>query len=322
MKPLIAVTGSHGFVGKAFLSFAEQKEARLQAIARADYLNDSAYAGCETVVHLAGLAHRKSATLDDFMAVNCELAVNAARAAKRAGAKQFIYVSSSKALRDFGDTPRALDELTTSSPACDYGRSKLAAETKLLAFGVREKINIVVIRPALVVGAPAKANLKTLANAARWSGIVPGGKILGCWILSAFQAPKSFTSLENLCSALLEVANSNLQINGIFNVVDDQPMSTSELFNRFAMPRDAHLGVKPAMGNPYQACDSNFLALTIKAALTLIGLKSTWNALGRPFVLDGTKIQRELGWKPKPLIDAELQRIMANLPISEDGPKG
>jgi nucleoside-diphosphate-sugar epimerase len=213
---MIAVTGSHGFIGRALLALATRENITLRAIAREDYLNRDAYQGCNAVIHLAGLAHRKSAKLNDFMAINCDLTVQCAATAAGAGVRRFIYVSSSKALRDFAENTQALDESTNPSPSCDYGRSKLAAEEKLITLGQSLAMKIVIIRPALVLGSPTKANLALIARLAQRVSSWHWSLTLAQWGFSGFQAPRSYTSLENLCSALLHVSTLQTEQCGIF----------------------------------------------------------------------------------------------------------
>jgi nucleoside-diphosphate-sugar epimerase len=319
---MIAVTGSHGFVGMALLAFAALENISLRAIPRKNYLNNDAYRGCDVVIHLAGLAHRKSATSDDFMAVNCDLAVSCAEVAASAGVNRFIYVSSSKALRDFAESDQALDETTKAAPGCDYGRSKLAAEEKLWALGETGAIQVIIIRPALVIGAPAKANLRSLAKLAQRASLCAWSLSLSRWAFSGFQAPRSYTSLENLCSALIHVARSTTGRAGTFHVVDDEVMSTSELFQKLVRFGNARWSKTGAFNEPKARPSSKGFSAVLEFALRSLGLNATFNAIGRPFVLNGTKIQRQLGWKPQNLVDVELQRIMANLPFSGEGSKG
>ncbi len=319
---MIAITGSNGFVGQSLIAFAERQQILVRPISRADYLNEKAFENCDVVIHLAGLAHRRSASLPDFVKVNCDLAVNCAFAAAKAGVKRFIYVSSSKALCEFAETDLALNESVYAYPACDYGRSKLAAEKELLKLQQDGILNVIIIRPALVIGAPAKANLAKLAKAARWAVQRPSASVLWRWVLSGFHAPKSFTSLENLCSALLFLSYSEHGDGKIFHVVDDLQLSTAALFLRLQAAVDPLRKNLRELDQVKSSLKPPLEPWFIKALLISTGLRHTYKALAYPFVLDGTKIQRELGWKPKALIDVELQRIMANLSFPEDGSKG
>ena len=319
---MIAITGSHGFVGKGFITFASKKNIDVRLIARENYLAVKSYEGCDVVIHLAGLAHRKSATLKDFIEINCDLAVNCARTAARAGVKRFIYVSSSKALRDFAENDQPLKESERASPRCDYGRSKLAAETALLGLHREGHIEVVVIRPALVIGAPAKANLRTLARAAHWACRLSPINGVANWVFSGFQAQKSYTSLENLCSALVCSAHSKLASGGVFHVVEDQTMSTAFLFNRMVAAGRTNLGLPRNTTSLNGSQTPTILTFVLRQVLTFLGMIQVFQALALPFVLDGTKIQKELDWKPQAHIDAELQRIMANLPSLDERSKG
>jgi nucleoside-diphosphate-sugar epimerase len=319
---MISVTGSHGFVGQGLLAQAALENFPLRAIPRADYLNPEAYQGCHAVIFLAGLAHRKSASLDLFLAINCDLAVESFRAAARAGIKRFVYVSSSKALCDFAENALALDELIPAIPTCDYGRSKRAAEVQLLTLGASLGLEVIIIRPALVIGAPAKANLASLAKLAWWLTRFPWKIGLSRGIFAGFQAQKSYTSLGNLCRALIYVANSKAGNGNIYHVVDDQTLSTSELLEKLVIFGSDHVDGKRLPRGDTSRVLPHVMSFTLKCALKTLGMNATLNALARPLVLDGSKIQRELGWKPEPRIDVELQQIMATLPYLDEGSKG
>lgn len=327
---MIAITGSTGFVGKELRNYARQRGIALSAVARKDYRNPDAYRGCNAVIHLAGLAHRRSATLEDFVKVNCALALDCLRAAELAGVKRFVYVSSSKALRDFADSALALDESVAPKPGCNYGRSKLAAETQLLDYARTHLLDVVILRPALVIGSPPKANLKNLALAAQYFGRFEWSARLGAKLFSGFCGPRSYTGLQNLCSAAVFVSQVAIGRERVFHVADHETMSTSKLFQcllALALSRRAQednpIDLKKALkSTPKNAPKVSIFSTLIKSVLRVTGMKATLNALDCPLVLDGTLIQRELGWTPeRPLAD-ELQRIMTNPPNVGESRKG
>jgi UDP-glucose 4-epimerase len=319
---MIAITGSHGFVGQALIRFAQRENFSFKPISRQDYVETSAYVGCVGVIHLAGLAHRKSAPLRDYMETNCDLAINCARSAARAGAKRFVYVSSSKALSNHAENELPLDESTAPSPSCDYGRSKLAAETELLKLHQSGVIEVVVIRPALVLGSPPKANLKAIALAAHYARRNTMVHGILHRIFANFSASKSFTTLDNLCSALFFTARSKYGGGQIYHVVEDESISSSILFQKLEAAASFKNPALHLSEEKKRSLNASHNQSKAKFMLTRLLRSQAFDALSQPFVLDGKKIQLELGWKPQPRLDVELQRIMASLSNLNRGWKG
>ena len=113
-KPLIAVTGGTGFVGRHMITALLNQGYRVRALARTpskladlehddlDILkgslgNDDAalIENADVVLHMAGLI--KARNLPDIMAVNRDAAGNIARRAQEAGVKRFVLLSSQTA---------------------------------------------------------------------------------------------------------------------------------------------------------------------------------------------------------------------------------
>src|SRR5258706_13053613 len=91
----------------------------------------AALADIDAVIHSAGVAHAMSGLPeDDYRVLNTEATIALARAAQRAGAKRFVFLSSIRA--QSGPTAEhVLTEDLPPQPTDAYGRSKLAAEQGL-----------------------------------------------------------------------------------------------------------------------------------------------------------------------------------------------
>ncbi|MGW6455348.1 NAD-dependent epimerase/dehydratase family protein [Streptomyces sp. NPDC055078] len=89
-------------------------------------------AGIDCVVHLAGLSNDACADLRPTLAaaVNEEAAVQLADTARRAGARGFVFASSCSV---YGRSAEVCAEHHTPAPLSRYARTKLGAETRLLA---------------------------------------------------------------------------------------------------------------------------------------------------------------------------------------------
>lgn len=190
----VLVTGATGFVGRALCAALVGSECEVIACARTpspdvacsrfiscnldtEFLADDHFAGVDTVIFLAGIAHagrHAGIAARRYQRVNCDAAVHAARTALRCGVRHFHYISSVKAM-GFESCVELLREADGIEPLDSYGKSKLAAEQQLLALAVGIPMKITISRPALVYGAAVKGNLRKLARlaAVRWMPNLP-----------------------------------------------------------------------------------------------------------------------------------------------------
>src|SRR5258707_755712 len=139
---LIALTGATGFIGQYLLQEMPRRGHRIRALLRrpasmpvdasSAVIGDltrpqnmsAALEGVDAVVHSAGLAHAMSGVPEnDYRLINTEATVRLARAARRAGAKRFVFLSSIRA--QCGPTAdTVLTEAVEPRPTHAYGRSK------------------------------------------------------------------------------------------------------------------------------------------------------------------------------------------------------
>src|SRR5262249_41752827 len=135
------------------------------------------------------LAHAMSGVPeDDYRVLNTEATIGLARAAQRAGAKRFIFLSSIRA--QCGPTAdHTLTEETAATPTDAYGRSKLAAEEGLAALDLAW----VALRLVLVYGPGVKGNMAELLRFARSPYPLP---------LGGLAARRSLLALDNLTAAI------------------------------------------------------------------------------------------------------------------------
>ena len=113
---LIALTGSTGFIGQHLVRELPRRGYRLRVLLRrptslptntaSAVIGDiarpqnmsAALQDVDAVIHSAGLAQAMSGVPeDDYRVINTEATINLARAARRAGAKRFIFLSSIRA---------------------------------------------------------------------------------------------------------------------------------------------------------------------------------------------------------------------------------
>src|SRR5258708_11551735 len=204
---LIALTGATGFIGQYLLQEMPKHGHRVRALLRrpasmpvgasSAVIGDltrpqnmsAALEGVDAVVHSAGLAHAMSGVPEnDYRLINTEATVRLARAARRAGAKRFVFLSSIRAqCGPAADT--VLTEAVEPRPTDAYGRSKLAAERGLAELD----LDWVSLRAVLLYGPEVKGNMAPLIQLARAPLPFPAASLA---------ARRSPLALDNLSAAI------------------------------------------------------------------------------------------------------------------------
>lgn len=216
----ILISGFSGFVGQNLISYLEALNFQTENINLREPIDIKTNDNIETFVHLAGKAHdlKNVSNENEYFQINFELTKKYFEKFLHSNATTFIFLSSVKAAADSVDA--FLTEDHKPQPETAYGRSKLAAENHLITYTKSTKKRIIILRPCMIHGPGNKGNLNLL-----YSVISKGIP----WPLGAFENRRSFCSIENLCFTICEfISNKNLPI-GIYNVSDDDTISTNEL---------------------------------------------------------------------------------------------
>lgn len=164
----ILVTGSKGYLGKPLVEKLRKSYEIVgyDIIDGQDILNyeqlKEAMDGCETVAHLAAIPKPdETKTFDDYFQTNCVGTFNVVRAAIENEARRLVYVSSTTYYgvergipvkfplkEDNKIVPMYLkaDDLQCKDYDMMYSQSKIIAENILAFYGLRKKIQIVILR--------------------------------------------------------------------------------------------------------------------------------------------------------------------------------
>lgn len=287
----VLVTGASGFLGRPLVNHLLRAGYAVRAAARGsppfpasvdvvripDLSNTvdwtPALGGVDAVVHLAGLAHAdiRGFELPAFDSINWLATQNLARAAKRAAVKNFIFVSSVRA--QIGPaTGRTVREGDQAHPTDQYGRSKLAAETAILAAGVP----FTILRPVAVYGPHPRGNVQTLIRLALLPLPLP---------LLGLASRRSLLGIDNFISAVQFALSNPATLGEVYLVADSAPFAVSEIFTmlRKAQGRRPGLFYVPPM--------------LLRAALVLSSRGHLWQRMSGDLVVDTGKLQA-LGWRP------------------------
>ena len=226
MHNTIFITGASGFVGKNLLkefvnmfTFSVFKKVNIFSISE------------DIVIHLAGKAHdlKNTSSKDEYYLVNTELTKIIFDKFLESKARVFITLSSVKAVADTLDI--VLTENHIPNPITHYGKSKLLAEEYILSKKIPLGKRVYILRPCMIHGPGNKGNLNLLYK------IVLKGLP---WPLGAFENKRSFCSIDNLCFVINELIQNDKIPSGIYNIADDEAISTNELIRLIAKSQDKY----------------------------------------------------------------------------------
>lgn len=217
---MIFVTGSTGFVGHSLLNFLNNDKVRVSSRGEENKIDDA-----KIVIHLAGKAHdlRKTSNPDEYYQVNTELTKRIFDSFLISNAKVFITLSSVKAVAD--EVQGELTEENIPNPITHYGKSKLLAEQYILSQEIPVGKRVYILRPCMIHGPGNKGNLNLLFK------IVSKGLP---WPLGAFENKRSFCSIDNLMFIIKELIEREDIPPGVYNVADNEPISTNSLISLIA----------------------------------------------------------------------------------------
>lgn len=234
----LLLSGSNGFIGKSFQDFwkvsfdnPEISTISLRVNEDVDLLgeNEIIQKDVACFIHLAGKAHdlKNTSASQEYYEVNTELTKIVFDAFLASNAKVFMTLSSIKAVAD--EVQGELTEEHIPNPITHYGKSKLLAEQYMFSKEISEGKRVYVLRPCVIHGPGNKGNLNLLYKLV--SKNIP-------WPLGAFENKRSFCSIDNLMFIFKELIEREDIPSGIYNVADDEPLSTNELIRLMAQSQN------------------------------------------------------------------------------------
>lgn len=309
----VAVTGATGTFGLALLPLLEADDAveRVVGIARRPFdpvgrgwtkmayrrgdVRDAdallaAFEGADVVVHLAFLI--LAGARDTTQAINVEGTLNAFRAAAAAGARRFVYASSVAAYGFHPDTPERIteDRGARAADRLSYAQHKAELEHLLAAeSAAHPDMELYVLRPPVVLGPDAvgaKVRLPAaLAPVARGMGAMvrhlPGLPVL------MPDLPLQLIHQDDVAEALrLCVLGAGPP--GAYNIAADDVVTAADV------ARELGLRTLAFPGRPVAA-----LARGISRLPYLPSLAEWVETVSQPVLMDTTKAQAQLGWRPR-----------------------
>ncbi len=288
--PLIALTGSTGFIGRHLLAELPKRGYRVRVLLRrpsevpagasSAVIGDiasphnmaAALRDVDMVIHSAGLAHAMSGRPeDDYRSINTEATVKLAQAAERAGVKRFVFLSSIRA-QSGPVAEGVLTEDMEPRPTDAYGRSKLEAERGLAGLG----LDWAALRPVLVYGSGVKGNMASLLALAQSSWPLP---------LGGLAARRSLLSLDNLAAAVDTILKAEGPLRRPFIAADPDPVTIPEIVTALRKGLGRGPGLIPVP------------SFVLRGAAALAGRGEAYQRLAGSLVASPESLKK-LGWQP------------------------
>jgi nucleoside-diphosphate-sugar epimerase len=306
MKPVIAVTGASGFVGRALCRHLqalglpvvpllrtprpEWPEARIVGELGPETDWTAALQWVDVVVHCAARAHIPlrpgPQDLDLCRRINVEGTRSLAQAAASCGVQRLVLVSSIKVLGERSPPGEPLRADSPPAPEDAYGVSKWEAEQALLAVAAQGSLQTVIVRPPLVHGPGVKANFLRLMQAVHRGVPLPLGSIRN---LRSMVALDNLTDLLSLCAVHPAAAGET------FLVSDGQDLSTPDLIR----------GMAQALGRPARLIP--FPPAGLRLAGRMTGRTDQVERLIGSLQVDIGHTRRTLRWAPVCTVQQGLQ---------------
>jgi nucleoside-diphosphate-sugar epimerase len=223
----IFITGSSGFVGTSIFNILNNEVLRVSSRGQESKIDDA-----KVVIHLSGKAHdlKNTSESKEYYEVNTELTKKVFEAFLASEAKVFFTLSSVKAAAD--EVDGFLTEDHIPNPVTHYGKSKLLAEQYIFSKEIPEGKRVYVLRPCMIHGPGNGGNLNLLYKLVSMN--IP-------WPLGAFENKRSFCSIDNLMFIFKELIEREDIPSGIYNVADDEPLSTNDLIGLIAQSQNRNL---------------------------------------------------------------------------------
>lgn len=216
----IFLTGTSGFVARNLIVFFRDNYS-IYKFNR----NSQIQIRENIVIHLAGKAHdlKKVSDPDEYYLANTEFSKKIFDGFLTSDATVFIILSSVKAVAD--NVENILTEESIPNPITHYGKSKLLAEQYILSKKIPKNKRVYILRPTMIHGPGNKGNLNLLYKLV--STGIP-------WPLGKFNNKRSFCTIDNLLFVINELIEREDIPSGIYNVADDDALSTNEVVSLIA----------------------------------------------------------------------------------------
>lgn len=228
-------------------------------------------------------------------------------AARRAGAKRFLHISSISSYGHPNGKGMVLDETAPLGVNLHkwsyYSRAKVEAEKLVWEAYRRGDIAVTVVKPSWLYGPRDRASMPRIIRALR----AGKGKILGDG-----QNRLNLTYAGNEAEGCILAATAEKAVGEIYNLSSDGRITQEEYFNKIA----ACIGAKPVKKHvPYSVAYNAAFMMELFGHILgrkkppLVTRYSVW-LIGRKCFFSEEKARRDLGWKATIGYEEGIQRAV------------
>ena len=192
----ILITGAGSYIGTKVEEWLKRAPELFEVDAvdtMHDHWKKADFSQYDVVYNVAGIAHVKAAKGDEplYYAVNRDMVIEIAKAAKAAGVKQFIHMSSMIVYKEVKTLAgKQIHRDTAPEPNGFYGDSKLQGESGIRALA-DESFKVCIMRPPMIYGPGCKGNFPKLMWLAQKTPVFP-----------AWHNRRSMLYIDNRCRKL------------------------------------------------------------------------------------------------------------------------
>lgn len=300
----VLVTGASGFLGGHVAEALRARGHAVRALVRATSAQDhldagveralgsvedevslaNALSGVEAVVHAAGLT--KARTEDDFRRVNVEGTRHVVDAARRAGVRRLVHVSS-VAAGGPTPTPEPRDPALPDAPVTRYGRSKLAGER--VALEAAGDLSVAVLRPPSLYGPRDRETLPLYRTARFGLRVSISGGVTHASLLHA----------RDCSAAIVTLVEADVRSGRVYPVDDGVAHEVAAVTRTIAAavrPRTLALRVPFGLLSPVAGLGEVVSRMT--GGTFLVDRDKLAEFAGPCWVVGHDAITRDLGWRP------------------------
>lgn len=255
-----------------------------------------------TVFHAAGVIH-PSRGVKQFYEVNVEGTKNLLAAARQAGVRRFVHVSSNSPIGTNKSPTDLFDETAPYNPYMHYGRSKMLAEEAVKAAGA--DLETVIIRPPWFYGPNQPARQTTFFTMIK-TGKVP--------LVGDGENRRSMAYVDNICQGLLLCESVAAARGQTYWIADRRPYTMNEIISTIEDVMEKDFGIQPARKRMRLPSLASEVAWLMDKSLQGMGLYQqklhVLSEMNKTIACSVAKAERELGYRPEIELREGMRRSM------------
>lgn len=226
----VAIAGKNSYIGRNAAAALREAGMEVCEVSVHGPWEPGDFAGYDAVLCVAGIVHKSDDRAEQYYAVNRDLTLRVARAARDGGAKQFVFLSS---MSVYGLTVGRITRDTPPRPSTHYGASKWQAEQGLERLA-SDRFRVAVLRPPMVYGPGCKGNYQRLSALAQYVSFFP-----------RINNERSMLFIGTLCAFLVGLIKSGE--GGLYFPQEPAYVNTSEMVRLIAQCHGRRLRLVPGL---------------------------------------------------------------------------